>query len=331
MIAPRAAPYSSLLREAGCDLTEVSGGPRLDHRAALLIRERFRENPFDILYLEGLATPASMVLVAQTLPVKTVVRLCYLETGQRMPILNRVLYRSRKVAWILSDVDPAQAGDALTARWLQPKTTILPLGHDPGWYPASYDLTAFGIPQGAFSVAAVSDGSEHAGLGWILECARGLPMDLPIHFLLVAPKASHDRLRRLIRKTPFTQRFHLSDSMEEAPGLLAGCSVLVVTDWHAEIQRRTCRQCLASGVPVLAQAVRPMEQIIRPAVNGELVPEGDTDILAHTLFELYEDSERRTRLATAARRLAQSMPSMEQVVQETVATFARVLEIEDER
>ena len=150
-------------------------------------------------------------------------------------------------------------------------------------------------------------------------------MDLPIHFLLVAPESAHERLRRLIRKIPFTQRFHLSDAVEEAPAVMACCSVFVVTAWDVEIQRRSCMHCLSSGVPVLAENTPPLEHVVRPEVNGELLPPGDTQALAHTLFELYENPERRALLGDGARRLAGELPSMERFAASTAAVFERIL------
>ena len=83
--------------------------------------------------------------------------------------------------------------------------------------------------------------------------------------------------------------------------------------------------CLASGVPVLAESVSPLEHVIRPGVNGELLPAGDTQALAHTLFELYENPERRATLAAGAARVAEGLPSIEQVAVELVAVFERIL------
>ena len=109
-----------------------------------------------------------------------------------MSVPSRLFCRSPKVARVLSDVDPEASGDALTAQWLDHKTTILPSAHDPRWDPPSFEFVSFGIPAGVFSVAAVADGGDQR-MEWLIEWARGLPMDLPIHFLLVAPESDHDR------------------------------------------------------------------------------------------------------------------------------------------
>ena len=322
VIAPGHAPYAGLLRESGCAMESTY--PGLDHRVALLARRKLRQESFDILYAEGLSCPASIPLAAYGSPTRVAVRLCYLESQRRLSMSGRLSCRAPKVDRILSDVDPEAYGDSLTARWLEDKTVTLPLAHDPRWYPASLEFASFGVPAGAFSVAAVTDGPNQ-GMERLIDCARELPMDLPIHFLLVAPESAHERLRRLIRKIPFTQRFHLSDAVEAAPAIMACCSVFVVTAWEVEVQRRSCMHCLSSGVPVLAESVSPLDLVVRPGASGELLPPGDTQALAHTLFELYENPERRALLGAGAQRLAGELPSMDVLVASTAAVFERIL------
>ena len=188
VIAPGGAPYEALLRDSGCPLTRVSHGSGLGPRAARVARDRLKSAPAQILYLEGLRVPAQLFLAPRGMPTRIVARLLYLESNHRLPAVNRWLCRSGRVARILADIDPGSLGDTVAARQLRHKLTIVPSGHDPDWYPMSYELAAFGIPPGAFSVAAVSDGAEHPGMTRLIECVRDLPMDLPIHFLLLAPE-----------------------------------------------------------------------------------------------------------------------------------------------
>ena len=314
-----------MLRDSGCPLTRVSPGGGFGPRAARVARDRLKSAPAQILYLEGLRAPARLFLAARGMPTRIVARLLYLESNHRLSAVNRWLCRAGRVARILADIDPGSLGDAVAARQLRHKLTIVPSGHDPDWYPMSYELSAFGIPPGAFSVAAVSDGVEHPGMTRLIECVRDLPMDVPIHFLLLAPEQAHEPLRRLIRKHPFTQRFHLSELRGGAPGLLACCSVIVVTAWEMEIQRRACMQGLVAGVPIVAETSAPLEQLIRPGENGELLPRGDTQALAHSLFELYESPERRARLRSGAFRLAERVPPIDRVVDASAGVFRCIL------
>ena len=291
----------------------------------MAVRAKLASWPADILYLDSVSSPYAIVLATVAAPVKVVVRLSYLECYPRPSVLARALYRSPRIELILSDIAPERAHDQLTKRWLGNKITVLPSGHSTDWYKMDVDLQAFGIPDGAFTVAIMSERPDDAGLKWLIACAHWIPMDLPIHFLLIAPESSHGSVRRLIRKMPFTQRFHLYTNVEEAPGLLASSSVAVITDWGAELQRRACMQCLAVGVPVLGADAAGIRDVIQPEVNGELLAADDPEPLAHSIFELYEDKERRAMLSVGARRSARQWPSMHQQLLQMRSAFERVL------
>lgn len=325
VLAPAGCRYAELVCAGGVELEVLPSLAGSGWRAAIAVRENLARRPADILYLDSISVPCAIVLGTLAADVKVVVRLSYLESAAPPSILARAVFKLSRIALVASDVSPERAGDSLTSRWLAKKLTILPTAHSVDWYRRDIDLQTVGIPAGAFTVASVSDQSGDAGLRWLISSAHGIPMDLPIHFLLIAPKSGHERLRRLIRKMPFTQRFHLSDELNDAPGLLASSSVAVITDWRSELQRRSCMQCLSLGVPILAADSADMRQIVQAEVNGELLAGTDPEILSHSIFELYENKERHSMLSAGAKRSARQWPSMQQQVMDIHTALEQLL------
>ena len=291
----------------------------------MAIRAKLAKWPADILYLDSISVPSAIAIATVAAPAKIVVRLSYLEGMPHPGLLARAVFKSSRISLILCDIAPERARDTLTARWLADKIVVLPAAHSADWYETDVDLQLFGIPVGAFTVASVSDQPGDVGLRWLIACAHWVPMDLPIHFLLVAPEHGHERLRRLIRKMPFTQRFHLCDQLEAAPGLLASSSVAVISEWSSELQRRSCMHCLAAGVPVLAADNTQVRQVVQPEVNGELLVADDPEPLAQSIFDLYENKERRAMLSAGAKRSARQWPSMHQQLLQMHAKFEQLL------
>ena len=325
VIQPEAAPYGDLLTSTGVSQHEL---PKLaegfGYQDALTVRRILGEWPTDVLWL--IDAPAQLRILAAIMGnrVRVVVSLRYLE-GVRVSFLHRMVYRSARVTRLLVDADPAAMGDAVTARLLDEKINVIKPGHDARWYQSPDDLSEFGIPNGVFTVASVADHSGRTGLEQLTDCARWLPMDLPIHFLLMAPGDAHEQLRRSIRKIPFTQRFHLTDRLSEAPAILAAASAALVTGYATETQRRAAMQAMASGVPLLGVRGRVMSQLIEPEVNGVLLPPGDPEALAQCIFELYENNERRTELGAGAERIFHERFDMARMLQETRAALEAVV------
>ena len=109
-------------------------------------------------------------------------------------------------------------------------------GHDLAWYsdpPA--DLQAiFGIPSGAFIVGTVANYRPRKGLEILIEAARGLPGNAPIHFLLVGRGTDHPRLRKRLAASPFRDRFHFPGFRKDACSLMAACDCSVLPSTKRE-------------------------------------------------------------------------------------------------
>jgi glycosyltransferase involved in cell wall biosynthesis len=65
-------------------------------------------------------------------------------------------------------------------------------------------------------------------------------------------------------------------------------------------------EAMAQGLPVVGTAVGGIPEVVRPGVNGLLVPEGDSQALADALQELAGDPERRRRMGEASRAIWES-------------------------
>jgi glycosyltransferase involved in cell wall biosynthesis len=65
-------------------------------------------------------------------------------------------------------------------------------------------------------------------------------------------------------------------------------------------------EAMAQGLAVVATAVGGIPEVVRPGVNGLLVPAGDSEALAEAIQELAGDPERRRRMGEASRALWES-------------------------
>src|SRR5260370_6905525 len=73
---------------------------------------------------------------------------------------------------------------------------------------------------------------------------------------------------------------------------------------------------MAAGLPVVASRIGQLEDLIKPDVNGLLVPPGDAPALAAALDRLQADPKLRTRLGRMGRMMVLSQYTWDRVVQE---------------
>jgi hypothetical protein len=65
--------------------------------------------------------------------------------------------------------------------------------------------------------------------------------------------------------------------------------------------------------------------VVQTEVNGELLSVNDPELLADSIFQLYENRDRRAMLSAGARRSARQWPSMHQHLLQLRSAFEQVL------
>jgi glycosyltransferase involved in cell wall biosynthesis len=313
VFAPPQAAYAPLLR-ARQVAVEPWTNPGVGELAGLReLRRSLALFQPDVVLLRGAAVtiPSLLSLAGSSAPV--VVFFDLFEGDTPPGFLLRTAARPVPVARVVFDLPP-QTRQPLA---IDTPVTLIPPGHDPAWYPDQPALSGFGIPERAFTVGVVAAGVGDDSLPLIIDAARWLPMDFPIHFLLLAPPEDHNDLGRQVRRNPLPQRFHLVDDFSNAPGLMAGCNLFVALGWGSEPIRRSLMHCLHKGVPCIAEDGALTRQVINPGVAGLLVPRHDPGAVAHALSGFYEQPAQRESLRLGAAREAAARFTMGRVLQQT--------------
>ncbi|HLG91880.1 MAG TPA: glycosyltransferase family 4 protein [Acidimicrobiales bacterium] len=88
---------------------------------------------------------------------------------------------------------------------------------------------------------------------------------------------------------------------------------------------RSVMEAAACGLPAVVSDVRGCRQAVEPGRTGVLVPPGRPDLLAGALAGLARDPARRLAMGQAARRKAERHFDHRRVIEDTLATYARLL------
>lgn len=104
---------------------------------------------------------------------------------------------------------------------------------------------------------------------------------------------------------------------------LAQCHVFCLPSFHEGIPKVLLEAC-AAGRPIVASDIAGCREVVRPGVNGVLVPVQQPQQLADALESLIIDPTSRKRLGGAGRRIAEEQFSMDAVIAMTLALYERV-------
>ncbi len=156
--------------------------------------------------------------------------------------------------------------------------------------------------------------------------ARAVPQ---AHFIIAGQdhsvKREHDAsLRKRIETLNLTdqvQRFGWIDNLAD---LYCALEVFVSAS-HSESFGLAIVEAMASGTAVVATATDGAREVIADGVNGLLVPIGDSGAMADAMIDLLRDSQRRTRLASAAQQNVREHFTLGRMIAETEQVYQDVL------
>jgi len=107
--------------------------------------------------------------------------------------------------------------------------------------------------------------------------------------------------------------------------VLAGATIVVLPT-YGEGLPKVLLEAASVGRAVVATDVRGCREVVRPGVNGLLVPARDSQALAQAIERLLIGKELRTRFGEAGRRLAETEFAEPVVVKQTLAVYRELLD-----
>lgn len=119
------------------------------------------------------------------------------------------------------------------------------------------------------------------------------------------------------------KRILMTGYRDDIPRVMAGLDLVVVASVEVEAQSRIVPQAFATRRAVVATRVGGIPELVEDGVNGLLAPPGDGAALAAAMRRLLDDPALRERLAAAGYATAKARLSMERMMRDTLAVYAR--------
>ena len=151
---------------------------------------------------------------------------------------------------------------------------------------------------------------EKKGVAVLLDALRRLPRNLDWSLDVVGDGPLRSALEQQAATLSGAITFHGQRPQHEVAAMWAGCTVAVFPSVPASTGDQdglpvTLLEAMTAGRPIVASRIPGIDEVVADGEHGVLVPPGDPESLARALGCLLGDPDRRTRLASAARRRAE--------------------------
>ena len=155
------------------------------------------------------------------------------------------------------------------------------------------------------SVGRLSFEKGHADLLRAGAALAAIPEAPPFRIVIVGEGPERDTLQRLASQLGIDQQVTLAGFQRDTKPYYAVATAVAVPS-HSEGSPNVVLEAMAAGLPIVANAVGGVPEILEQSVTGLMVPAHNPEAMAQALQRILADPELRSRLGTAARARALS-------------------------
>lgn len=299
---------------------------RFDREAVWRLRAELEQRGYDVLHLFSNKALQSGLAASRGLPVKIVAyrgivgNVSFLSPVSWLRFLNPRIDRIVCVADAVRDyflrMQPA------FLRMPPERLVTIYKGHSLDWYRATpADLTAVGVPVGAFAIACVANYRPRKGIEVLVDALDRLPDSTNAHLLLIGGGMDAPRLKRRIAASPAAARIHVLGYRKDAPALTAACDVFVLPSTKREGLARSLIEAMAYGVAPVVTDCGGSPELVQDGISGLVVPVASSGALAEAIRTLHHDAALRDRLGAGARERIGRDFRIEDTIAKTLALY----------
>jgi N-acetyl-alpha-D-glucosaminyl L-malate synthase BshA len=174
-------------------------------------------------------------------------------------------------------------------------------------------------------IAHVSNFRPLKRLDDVVEVFARVRATRPARLRLIGDGPDRPRIEAAVAARGLGADVELLGERADLPALLLGADVFLLPS-EVESFGLAALEALSCGVPVVASAVGGLPEVIADGEVGYLRPVGDVAAMAEAVGRLLDDEPLRRRMATAARRLAETRYALGPAVDRYLALYRRVLD-----
>lgn len=320
------------LKKSGVSIIDIIFHSRFDLSGIRRLSAQLKTKKYDILYCFNNHAACNALIATRCMNLKiityrgTVGNISFLSpaswTTHLHPRVSRIVCVSNAVRDYFLN---------LHLLWLKVpphKVVTIYKGHDIAWYQQKPAVLAeFNLPNNAFLVGFAGRNRPHKGIDVLINSARWLPPDAPVHFLLMGNLENDSKLLQQIETSPMKENIHLIGYRIDVPAIAAACNTFVMPSTKREGLSRAIIEAMACGTPPIVSNVGGLPELVINDVSGFIVPAKDPAAIAAAIMTLLEHPAKRKRMGERARQRIQTQFNIGSTVAKTKQMFEELVAV----
>ncbi|MGH1486221.1 MAG: glycosyltransferase family 4 protein [Cellvibrionaceae bacterium] len=294
VLCPPSAPHRQILIDAGIPVYDLVLKKRFDRSGIAIIKQHLLRKSFDIIHAFNNNTVSNSLMAAKGHDIRFIAyrgiegNVSYWDPFSWTTYLHP---RVDKIVCVANAIrDYFHEMSIFGIKKPVSKALTIYKGHDKSWYQYNeVDLSNFGIPNDAFTVGCIVNDRPRKGLDQLILAAKLLPIDTPIHFVLIG-NINKKELLEQIRQSPYKEKIHLLGFREDAPEIIKACDVCILPAIKREGLPKGIIEGMIQGVAPIVTNAGGSPELIEDGKSGLIIPPLSPQAIADAIKKLYSDT-----------------------------------------
>jgi len=308
------APFVDHFKKAGIPIIDFHPTKKISRKSIQFIRKEIKAGQYNILHLFNSKAISNGNFAAIGLPVKVLAYRGVIGGSAWYAPNSYLKHLHPRVDGITAVSKSVQTYLQQQLFWHKQKVSQFYKGQDLAWYqdvpPAN--LNELGIPKGAFVVSCIANNRTWKGINYLIQSAKHLPPNLPIHFLLIGRKMDTKENLQLINASPYSTHFHLAGYRNDALQLLAASNVYIQpSNKNREGLGKAILEAMSLGIPPIVTNSGGPSEFVAHNVSGLVIPTKNPKAIANAIMQLFGDQSFCSQLGIGAKNVIAGKMSLE--------------------
>ncbi len=315
-----------LLNKDGIEMIETTIPKGIDQLFIKQLQDLYQKNQYDIIHCYHNRILRNVIIAIKKYPVKLVTYLGLDSVHWHDP-LAYMTYLNKRVDTVICN-SKYVLDHFKKQLWgkQKEKAVLIYKGYDLEWFKdvKAFDYENIGIPKNSLIVSLAGTYMKRKGINYFIDSAKHLHSDIPIHYVIMGSNTDGEIVKKMIAKSPLSNRFHLLGYRTDVKSLIKGSDIYVQPSLR-EGFGRSLSEAASLATPVILTPTGGFKELVKHKESGIIIPIKNAKKIAEAIEYLAYDKDLRIKMGETAQKAIKEKFNIKKTVEDTYQLYSRLL------
>lgn len=316
-----------LFEKDGIEMIETNIPKGIDRDFIQQLQKLYLENNYDIIHCYHNRILRNVIIAIKKYPVKLVTYLGLDSVHWHDPLAYMTYLNKRVDAVICNSKYVLDHFKKQLWGKQKEKGILIYKGYDLSWFKdvKAFDYKQIGITENSLIVSLAGTYMKRKGINYLIESAKYLPKDIPIHFVIMGSNTDGSIVKNMVSKSPLADKFHLLGYRTDVKSLLKGSDIYIQPSLR-EGFGRSLSEAASLAIPSIFTPTGGFKELVTHKESGMIIPIKNAKKIAEAITYLAYDKALRIQMGKKAQEAIAKNFNIQTTIEETYDLYSKLID-----